>query len=127
MDTPKDSPERRYRRAARLLGAKLGIDWQELPTQQVEDYMRKLDFARRAAGDIPEQHDTYKGGGDGTKRADIRPGITVRVVQKQDQGSGKLTTGVVDRILTSSPNHSRGIKVRLQDGTVGRVQEIVKL
>jgi uncharacterized repeat protein (TIGR03833 family) len=62
---------------------------------------------------------------DGTRRLDIKPGMQVRVVQKQDQGSGKLTTGVVDQILTSSPTHPHGIKVRLVGGIVGRVKEIV--
>jgi uncharacterized repeat protein (TIGR03833 family) len=61
----------------------------------------------------------------GSKRADIRPGMTVRVVQKQHQRTGQLTTGVVARILTKSPNHPHGIKVMLEDGTVGRVKEIV--
>jgi uncharacterized repeat protein (TIGR03833 family) len=61
---------------------------------------------------------------DGTKRSNIKPGDVVMVVQKQDQGSGKLTEGVVMRILTNSPEHPRGIKVMLEDGTVGRVKEI---
>ena len=62
---------------------------------------------------------------DGTKRADIHPGIRVKIVQKQHQRSGQLTDGVVKDILTSSAVHSRGIKVRLMDGTVGRVHEVV--
>jgi uncharacterized repeat protein (TIGR03833 family) len=62
---------------------------------------------------------------DGQKRSDIKPGIHVRVVQKQDQRTGKLTEGVVKDILTSAPTHSRGIKVRLTNGIVGRVKEIV--
>jgi uncharacterized repeat protein (TIGR03833 family) len=61
----------------------------------------------------------------GTVRKDIKPGTTVDVVQKQDQPTGKLTRGVVKEILTNSPNHPRGIKVRLQDGRVGRVQAII--
>jgi len=61
---------------------------------------------------------------DGRNRANIKPGISVKVVQKQDQRSGKLTEGVVKDILTKSPNHHHGIKVRLEDGTVGRVKEI---
>ncbi len=63
--------------------------------------------------------------GSGTRRADIQPGMTVRVVKKADQPTGKLTTGVVARILTNSPSHPHGIKVMLTDGTVGRVKEIV--
>jgi uncharacterized repeat protein (TIGR03833 family) len=59
-------------------------------------------------------------------RAGIRLGVTVRIVQKQDQRSGKLTTGVVARILTRSATHPHGIKVMLEDGTVGRVKEIVE-
>lgn len=57
-----------------------------------------------------------------TRRANIRRGQRVSVVLKPDQGSGKLTAGVVREILTSSPNHPRGIKVRLESGEVGRVQ-----
>jgi uncharacterized repeat protein (TIGR03833 family) len=59
------------------------------------------------------------------KRSDLRPGLRVRVVEKQNQRSGLLTEGVVRRILTSSPSHPHGIKVLLEDGRVGRVQEIV--
>ncbi|MEY8000865.1 YwbE family protein [Clostridium sp. Mt-5] len=61
---------------------------------------------------------------DGTRRSNIKPGIKVLVVQKQDQRSGKLTEGVVKRILTNSQVHPRGIKVMLEDGIVGRVKEI---
>ncbi len=61
----------------------------------------------------------------GKKRADIKQGIKVRIVLKQDQRSGKLTDGVVKDILTNSPSHPHGIKVRLVGGAVGRVQEIV--
>ena len=62
----------------------------------------------------------------GPKRADIKPGMTVLIVLKQDQRTGKLTKGVVKDILTSSPNHPHGIKVRLESGAVGRVKEIVQ-
>ncbi|MDP2933037.1 MAG: YwbE family protein [bacterium] len=61
---------------------------------------------------------------DGTNRENIRPGLRVTIVQKQDQRTGKLTEGVVADILTSSPTHPRGIKVRLETGEVGRVQII---
>lgn len=60
---------------------------------------------------------------DGTKRKNIEVGMEVKVVQKQDQRSGKLTAGVVSRILTNSQTHPHGIKVKLEDGTVGRVKE----
>jgi uncharacterized repeat protein (TIGR03833 family) len=60
----------------------------------------------------------------GTHRADIKPGLRVAIVLKQDQRSGKLTEGVIQDILTKSPTHSHGIKVRLQSGQVGRVKEI---
>jgi uncharacterized repeat protein (TIGR03833 family) len=62
---------------------------------------------------------------DGTNRSDIKPGIKVRVVQKQDQRTGKLTEGTVENILTNSPAHPRGIKVLLVGGIVGRVKEIL--
>jgi uncharacterized repeat protein (TIGR03833 family) len=62
---------------------------------------------------------------DGRKRADIKPGARVQVVQKQDQRSGKLTEGTVHEILTPSATHPHGIKVRLVSGVVGRVKVIV--
>jgi len=61
----------------------------------------------------------------GQIRTNIKPGMTVLIVLKQDQRTGKLTRGVVKDILTKSPNHPHGIKVRLSDGQVGRVKEIV--
>jgi uncharacterized repeat protein (TIGR03833 family) len=62
---------------------------------------------------------------DGKKRANIKPGIKVKIVLKKDQRTGKLTEGIVKDILTNSPNHPHGIKVRLNTGDVGRVQEII--
>ena len=62
---------------------------------------------------------------DGRNRKDIRPGLQVAVVRKQDQRTGKRTLGVVKDILTSSPSHPHGIKVRLADSQIGRVQEIL--
>ena len=61
---------------------------------------------------------------EGNNREDIKIGGIVSIVQKQDQRSGKLTEGIVKDILTKSRNHHHGIKVRLEDGTVGRVKEI---
>ncbi len=60
----------------------------------------------------------------GMKRCDIKAGLRVLIVQKQDQRSGKLTEGVVKDLLTKSPTHSHGIKVRLESGVVGRVKQI---
>jgi uncharacterized repeat protein (TIGR03833 family) len=60
-----------------------------------------------------------------TQRKNILPGTAVKVIQKSHQRSGQLTEGVVKELLTSSPVHSRGIKVRLTSGVVGRVHEIV--
>ncbi len=62
---------------------------------------------------------------EGTKRANIQIGGKVRVVQKPDQRTGKLTEGVVAKILTNSQSHPHGIKVMLKDGIVGRVKEIL--
>ena len=62
---------------------------------------------------------------DGRNRSDIRPGIKVSVVLKEDQRTGRRTEGVVRDILTNSPDHPHGIKVRLESGLVGRVQEIL--
>jgi len=61
----------------------------------------------------------------GQTRSNIKPGMTVLIALKQDQRTGKLTKGIVKDILTKSPNHPHGIKVRLTDGQVGRVKEIV--
>jgi uncharacterized repeat protein (TIGR03833 family) len=62
----------------------------------------------------------------GQTRSNIKPGSAVFIVLKQDQRTGKLTKGIVKDILTKSPNHPHGIKVRLQDGQIGRVKEIVE-
>ncbi len=59
---------------------------------------------------------------DGTKRADIKAGMKVSIVLKKDQRTGALTKGIVKDILTSAPVHTRGIKVRLESGEVGRVK-----
>ncbi len=61
----------------------------------------------------------------GQKRADIKYGLDVGVVLKEDQATGRLTYGKVQKILTNSPTHPHGIKVRLNTGEVGRVKEIV--
>ncbi len=63
---------------------------------------------------------------EGTIRANIKPGMLVLIVLKKDQRTGTLTEGIVKDLLTSAPKHHRGIKVRLQDGQIGRVQEIVE-
>jgi uncharacterized repeat protein (TIGR03833 family) len=60
------------------------------------------------------------------QRSQIKLGVSVKIVLKQDQRSGKLTEGIVKDILTSSSTHPHGIKVRLTDGKVGRVQSITK-
>ena len=62
---------------------------------------------------------------DGSERKNVRPGLTVDIVLKQDQRTGRLTRGVVKDVLTKSPHHPHGIKVRLETGEVGRVKEIV--
>ena len=61
----------------------------------------------------------------GTERKNIRLGSRVKIVQKAHQRTGQLTEGIVKDILTSSPVHHRGIKVRLESGIIGRVQEVV--
>jgi uncharacterized repeat protein (TIGR03833 family) len=61
----------------------------------------------------------------GQNRIDIHPGLEVEIVLKEDQRTGKLTRGIVQDILTSSSFHPHGIKVRLEDGQVGRVQNII--
>ncbi|GHF88270.1 YwbE family protein [Deinococcus ficus] len=58
-------------------------------------------------------------------RSQVQPGFTVDIVQKQDQSTGKLTRGVVAQLLTRSPSHPHGIKVRLTSGQVGRVQAVI--
>ncbi|WMT43396.1 YwbE family protein [Paenibacillus sp. D2_2] len=63
--------------------------------------------------------------GSGRTRSNVRPGLEVEIVLKKDQRTGALTRGIVKDILTNSPSHPHGIKVRLQDGQVGRVQAII--
>ncbi len=62
----------------------------------------------------------------GQKRSDVKVGARVSIVLKADQRTGKRTQGVVAKLLTKSPNHPHGIKVMLEDGQVGRVQEILQ-
>ena len=62
----------------------------------------------------------------GTNRSDIKIGSKVKIVQKQDQRTGKLTEGIVKNFLTNSSIHPRGIKVRLENDIIGRVQEIIE-
>lgn len=62
---------------------------------------------------------------DGTRRADIKRGLRVSIVLKKDQQTGKLTEGIVRDILTNSPAHPHGIKVRLESGEIGRVKKIL--
>lgn len=69
---------------------------------------------------------TMQNRNEGRDRLAIQPGFTVDIIQKEDQGSGKKTRGIVQEILTNSQTHPHGIKVRLKDGRVGRVTEIIK-
>lgn len=62
----------------------------------------------------------------GNYRKNIRPGLLVRIVLKEDQRSGDLTEGIVTQLLTNAPQHPHGIKVRLDTGEVGRVKEIIE-
>lgn len=62
---------------------------------------------------------------EGTIRSNIKPGMLVLIILKKDQRTGALTEGIVKDLLTSAPKHHRGIKVRLQDGQIGRVQQII--
>ena len=63
--------------------------------------------------------------GDGKLRNNVKPGAKVSIVLKADQRTGKLTEGIVATLLTNSSNHPHGIKVKLRDGQVGRVQKIL--
>ena len=63
---------------------------------------------------------------DGKERKDVRPGLKVNIVLKQDQRTGRLTRGVVKDVLTKSSYHPHGIKVRLETGEVGRVKEVIE-
>jgi uncharacterized repeat protein (TIGR03833 family) len=62
---------------------------------------------------------------EGTRRADIKPGIAVMVELTEDKRTGKLTGGKVKEVLTTSPNHPHGIKVMLENGLVGRIKQII--
>jgi len=72
-----------------------------------------------------EKERSKKMTGNGRTRSDVRPGLEVEIVLKKDQRTGALTRGIVKDILTNSPTHPHGIKVRLQDGQVGRVKAII--
>lgn len=87
------------------------------PTRQ-----RGKPLARGASDEYPVIGEKHMAG---QQRKDIRPGLRVEIILKQDQRSGKRTVGVVQDVLTSAAFHSRGIKVRLADGQVGRVQAIL--
>ncbi len=63
---------------------------------------------------------------DGRNKKDIKIGLEVEVVQKHNQRSGELTSGIVKKLLTNSPNHPHGIKVMLEGGIVGRVKNIIE-
>jgi uncharacterized repeat protein (TIGR03833 family) len=63
----------------------------------------------------------------GQERVNIKPGKVVDIVLKKDQKTGKTTRGIVKDVLTSAAHHSRGIKVRLEDGSIGRVQEVFNI
>ena len=63
---------------------------------------------------------------EGTRRADIRPGIDVLVELTEDKRTGKLTGGRVVEIITTAPNHPHGIKVKLENGLVGRIKQIIQ-
>ena len=81
----------------------------------------------RITANSPSLHDSKKErttSMEGTERADIKRGSRVSIVMKEDQRSGKLTEGIVKDILTNSPSHPHGIKVRLESGQVGRVKKI---
>ena len=62
---------------------------------------------------------------EGTRRADIKPGIAVMVELTEDKRTGRLTGGRVKEVLTSSPNHPHGIKVMLENGLIGRIKQII--
>jgi len=62
---------------------------------------------------------------EGTRRADIKPGIAVMVELTEDKRTGRLTGGTVKEVLTSSPNHPHGIKVMLENGLIGRIKQII--
>ncbi|TAL75571.1 MAG: YwbE family protein [Bacteroidetes bacterium] len=62
---------------------------------------------------------------EGTRRADIKPGIEVMVELSEDKRTGRLTGGKVKEVLTTSPNHPHGIKVMLENGLVGRIKQII--
>ncbi|NOY69704.1 MAG: YwbE family protein [Deltaproteobacteria bacterium] len=91
-------------------------------------FVRSLEIIGEASKKIPEDVRAMQPNKDqsmnGTNRSMIKQGAHVAVVQKQDQRTGKLTEGVIKDILTKSPTHPHGIKVRLESGIVGRVKEI---
>lgn len=80
----------------------------------------------RLARDAHPEGKAPPAGGTGTRRAELRPGLTVDIVLKADQSTGELTRGEIEQILTKSPHHPHGIKVRLRGGLVGRVKAVLE-
>ncbi len=62
---------------------------------------------------------------EGTRRADVRPGIDVMVELTEDKHTGRLTEGIVKEVLTTAPIHPHGIKVKLENGRIGRIKQII--
>jgi len=88
---------------------------QDAKSGEVEHSMRKDPLSHKRVTETSRK--------DGRNRSGIFPGAMVRIVKKQDQGTGRLTEGKVKEVLTNSTFHPHGIKVRLEDGSVGRVRE----
>jgi uncharacterized repeat protein (TIGR03833 family) len=127
---PRDRLDALGRRLREALGRPVQIEGRDL-LAMTEEGERVAAWIRGAVGGQivlvrrPAAPEPSRGGAPGgTERARIRRGLRVAIVQKADQPSGVLTEGIVRDILTSSPVHPRGIKVRLESGEVGRVQRI---
>ena len=139
---PLDQLDRLGKRWREVLGKPVLIEGREVLVmtddgEQVAELVRRagsseVAVVRRAAPVEPAPRAEARvgpraapGEAGGTQRAQIRRGLRVAIVLKADQGTGALTEGVVQDILTSSPTHPRGIKVRLESGQVGRVQRLL--
>jgi uncharacterized repeat protein (TIGR03833 family) len=117
----KSSRANRLDKSDRLIYSSRGKSITELRTDEdwgiiIRDYGQSL---------LEGYRQQRIGAMNGQQRSDIRPGKRVEIILKKDQRTGKRTAGVVRDILTSAAFHSRGIKVRLEDGQIGRVQEVL--
>lgn len=131
IGVPPDLASSLGKRWRETLGVTVALEGRDMlvmarASERVAELLRNAGASEVAVVQRPAPTDlSTVGEAGGTERAQIRRGLRVAIVQKADQESGALTEGIVRELLTSSPTHPRGIKVRLESGEVGRVRRIL--